>query len=115
MRLRGNNPSSAYPEHVGILQVCLRVALLSVDEVREFRWVAKEEDRRVVEDPIPVTLFRPEFNREASGVASRTSGPMINHGKLTENRLSYSLGRTTFATDRGETHRSTRFVSHLVE
>ena len=34
----------------------LRMSLLSVNEVGEFRRVTDEEDGGVVEDPVPVTL-----------------------------------------------------------
>lgn len=53
--------------------MCLRVALLGVDEVREFGGVAEEEDGGVVEHPVQVTLFSPEFDREASRVTSRAN------------------------------------------
>ena len=40
----------AYPEHVRILEMRLRVALLRMDEVRELGRVADEEDGGGVED-----------------------------------------------------------------
>jgi len=39
--------------HGGVLEIGLRVALLGVDEQREVARIAKEEDGRIVEDPIP--------------------------------------------------------------
>lgn len=36
------------PEHVVVLQVSLRITLLSVNEVWEFCWVTNEEDRSIV-------------------------------------------------------------------
>lgn len=59
------------PEHSGILQVGLWVALLGVDEERELSWVAQKEDGCVVVDPVPVALFRVELDGEAAGVAGR--------------------------------------------
>jgi hypothetical protein len=51
--------STAHPERIGILQVSLGVPLLGVDEVRELCGVPDEEDRSVVEHPVPVTFIRP--------------------------------------------------------
>ena len=58
------------PEHGGILQVGLGVTLLGVDEDRELGRVAKEENRSVVEHPVPVTLIGVELDGEATGIAS---------------------------------------------
>lgn len=45
------------PEHVSVLEMGLRVSLLSVDEVRELRGVADEEDGGVVEYPVEVAFI----------------------------------------------------------
>ena len=45
------------PEHVGVLEVRGRVALLRVDERREEDGVADEEDGRVVAHQVPVALL----------------------------------------------------------
>ena len=55
---------SAYPEHVGILEVSLRVTLLSVDEVRELGGVTNEEHRGVVENPVKVALLGLDLDGE---------------------------------------------------
>ena len=82
------------PEHVGILEIGLRIALLGVDEKREFRGVAKEEDRGVVhylqklkisgcgeimprrkprkaKYQIPIPLIRKELDGEPTRITSR--------------------------------------------
>lgn len=61
----------------------LGVTLLGVDEVGELCGIADEEDRSVIEHPIPVTLICPELDRKATGI---TSG----------------VGRTRLATDSRE-------------
>ena len=45
------------PEHGGVLEVRLRVALLRVDEQGEVDGVAEEEDGRVVVHPVPVACM----------------------------------------------------------
>lgn len=57
------------PEHSGILQVGLGVALLSVDEDGELGGITDEENRRVIEDPVPVALLCVELEGETPGVA----------------------------------------------
>lgn len=56
------------PEHICILEVCLWIPLLRVNENGEFGRVTKEEDGRVVEDPVPVSLLSVEFDGEAARV-----------------------------------------------
>ena len=65
------------PEHGGILQVGLWVALLCMDEDGELGGVTDEEDRGVVEDPVPVTLLGVELDRETSGVTSSVWGTLL--------------------------------------
>lgn len=48
-----------YPKHIGILQVGLGIPLLGVYEVGKLGRIANKEDRGVVENPVPVTLFSP--------------------------------------------------------
>lgn len=55
-------------------QVSLRVSLLGVDEVRELRGVAEEEDRGVVEDPVHVAFLGLQLDGEATGVTSGIGG-----------------------------------------
>lgn len=47
----------------------LRVPLLGMDEVRELGWVSDEENRSVVEHPVPITLFCPELDSKATRIA----------------------------------------------
>lgn len=49
------------PEHSSILQVGLRVTLLSVDEEWEVGGISEEEDGCVVVDPVPVALLSVEL------------------------------------------------------
>ena len=84
------------PEHIHILQVRLRVTLLSVDKVRELGRVAQEENRGVVKDPVPVALLRADLDRKPARVAR-------------------GIGRTRLATDGGEAHSDGRTVADLVE
>lgn len=65
------------PEHGGILQVGLWVALLSVDEEGELARLTEEEDGGVVVYPVPVTLVGVELDGEASGVTSRVSRTLL--------------------------------------
>lgn len=64
----------------------LGIPLLSVDEVRELGGVSDEEDRGIVEHPVPVTLVCPELGGEPTRIAS-------------------GVGRSRLATNGGETHR----------
>ena len=48
--------------HCSVLQVGLRVALLCMYKDRELRRVAEEEDRGIIEYPIPIALFSIEFD-----------------------------------------------------
>lgn len=56
------------PEHGGIFEVCLGVALLGVDEEGEIGRVTDKEDGRVVVDPIPIAFLCVEFDGEAAGI-----------------------------------------------
>lgn len=84
------------PEHIHVLQVRLRVTLLGVDKVRELGRVAQEENRSVVEDPIPVSFLGADFDRKPA-------------------RIARSVGRARLATDSGEAHGDGRTVADLVE
>ncbi len=48
--------------------MCLRVALLGVNEVGEFGGVADEEDWCIVENPVEVAFVGANFDSEAPGV-----------------------------------------------
>lgn len=77
--------SDEIPEHVGILQMSGRIALLGVDEAGEQDRVPDEEDRRVIADQVPDAVFGVEFNSEPSRIANRVRGSGLS-------------------TDRGESH-----------
>jgi hypothetical protein len=61
--------SPEVPSHIGIFQVCLRVSLLAVNEIRELDRVSDEEDRGVVSNHIIDTLFSIELDCESSRVS----------------------------------------------
>lgn len=84
------------PEHGGILQVGLRVPLLSVDENGELGRIPNEEDGSVVEHPVPVTLLRVEL-----------------HGKPT--RVPCTIRRALFSTNRRETSEHLGFLANTLE
>ena len=84
------------PEHGGILQVRLRVALLGVDEEWKLGWVAEEEDWGVVVDPVPVTFLCVELDGETAWVAS-------------------GIWRSLLTTDGGKTCHGLSLLSDLVE
>jgi hypothetical protein len=76
--------------------VCLRIPLLGVDEVGEFGGVTKEENRSVVEHPVPVAFVCPQFDSKATRIAS-------------------GIGRARFTTDGGETDSSANLLAHRFE
>jgi hypothetical protein len=84
------------PEHVGILEMGLRVPLLRVNEVRELGRVAKEEDRGIVEDPVPVSFLCSKLDREATGIPS-------------------TICRATLASNSGETNGGANLLANLLE
>ena len=55
--------------HGSIFEVGLGISLLGMDEDGEFGRVAKKEDGRIVEDPIPITFFGVEFEGKASRIS----------------------------------------------
>jgi len=59
------------PEHVRILKVCCRVALLCVNEAGKQDRVANEEDRCVVANQIPDAVIGVELDGKSSGIAGR--------------------------------------------
>jgi len=76
--------------------VGLRVTLLGVDEVREFGGISDEEDGRVVEHPVEVSLFRSDLDSKATGITG-------------------SIRRSRFTTDSGESDGGTVFLTDLGE
>ena len=60
--------TETHPKHVRVLKVCLRVALLGVNEMGELGGVAKEEDWGVVENPVEIAFVSANFDSEAPGV-----------------------------------------------
>jgi len=74
------------PVVAGAAHVGAGVTLDSVVEVREFEWIAQEEDRRVVADEVPVSLLGIELHRKAPNVPLSISGTALasNRGKTRE-------------------------------
>ena len=58
------------PEHVGILQVSNRVPLLRVDEAREKKRVADEENGSIVPREVPQSLVSVELHCKAARIPS---------------------------------------------
>ncbi len=56
------------PHHRGRLEVGLRIALLSMNEVAELQRIANEKHRGVVADYVPVAFFGVELERKPPGV-----------------------------------------------
>lgn len=56
------------PECIWVFQVCNRVSLLGVDEIWEQDRIPDEEDRSVVANNIPVSLFSVELDCKSSWV-----------------------------------------------
>lgn len=65
------------PEHGSILQVCLRISLLSMDEEGKLGGIAEKEDGGVVVNPIPVTLFSIELDGETTRIAGSIRGALL--------------------------------------
>jgi len=84
------------PEHVGVLAVSLGVSLLGVNEIRELGGVSDEEDGGVVTNHIPVTFFSVELDGKTSGI-------------------SFSISRTLFTTDSGESSENGSSLSDGVQ
>ncbi|EEQ41638.1 peroxisomal catalase [Clavispora lusitaniae ATCC 42720] len=78
------------PEHVGVLQVGLRVPLSRVDEVRELGRVTDEKHRRVVVHKIQVAFFRVQLGGETTRVSGRVSRPQLTaHSGETREHLGF--------------------------
>lgn len=84
------------PEHGGIFEVRLRVSLLRMDENGKFRGVAKEENRGVVEDPVPIAFVGVKLERKAS-------------------RIPGGVGRPLFAADGRKASNALRFLADAAE
>jgi len=85
-----------HPKHIRILEVSLRVSLLSVDEVGELGRVTNEENGSIIEYPIPVTFISPELESETTRVTS-------------------SISRTRFSSNSGETSCDADFLAYILE
>src|SRR6202035_4235113 len=88
-RLRRERPKVPY--HCWRLQVGLRHALLRVDKVAEFQWVADEENRRVVTHHVPIAFFGIELQRKPA-------------------RVTRCVRRTLFTADCGEANQHRRLL-----
>ena len=93
---RGRGNTTSYPEHVSIFQVGLGVTLLGMNKMGELGGISDEEDGRVVEHPIKVTLFSSDLDGKATGVTG-------------------SICRPEFTTDSGESDSGTVLLSDLRE
>jgi len=87
---------STHPEHVGILQMRLRIALLGMNKVGELGRVAKEEDGGIIEYPVEIAFISTNFD----GKAARITG---------------SVCRARLATNRGETNSGAGPVADFLE
>jgi hypothetical protein len=65
------------PEHGGIFEVGLWVALLCVYEERELGRIAQEKDRCIVVYPVPIPLLSIEFDGETSRVTGSVWGTLL--------------------------------------
>lgn len=65
------------PDHVGVLQVGLRIPLLCVDEGGEEEGVTDEEDGCVVADEVPVAVLSVVLHGEAARVTGRVRRPAL--------------------------------------
>jgi hypothetical protein len=77
--------------------------VIRVDKSRKERWVTNEEYWGVVENPIPVSLFRVEFDREPSRITGTISRALLssNRGKSGDEvrllpNMAEDFGRTLF-------------------
>ncbi|KPY54789.1 Peroxisomal catalase [Pseudomonas syringae pv. solidagae] len=82
--------------HLRALQIGLRQALLSVNEIREFQGVTDKEHRRVVTDDVPVTFLGVKLDRKAT-------------------RVTLGISRTTLAAYGGEAQENRRLLANRVE
>ena len=87
---------STHPEHVGVLQMRLRIALLGMNKVGELGRVAEEEDGCIVEYPVEIAFVSTNLD-----------------GKTT--RIAGSVCRARLATDRGETDSSAGSVANFLK
>jgi hypothetical protein len=71
------------PSGSSVVQVCLRITLLGVDEVWELNGVSDEKNGGVVTGHIPVTVLSVELDSETSGIAISICRPFLtcNSGK----------------------------------
>lgn len=58
------------PEHICIRKMSCRVSLMRTVQGRELNRIANEKDRRVVEDPVQVTLIRVDLHGPSVNIAS---------------------------------------------
>lgn len=65
------------PEHGGVFEVGLRVALLRVDEDGEVDRIPQEENGRVVEHPVEIALLSIEFDGKTCSFNQSVSVPLL--------------------------------------
>lgn len=57
------------PKHIWILQIGLRISLLSVNKIRELLRISDEKDRSIVSNHIPIPFFSIEFDCKSSRIS----------------------------------------------
>lgn len=90
------NETQEVPKHVSVLEVGLRIPLLSVDEIWEFWGVSDEEDGSVVSSHVVIALFGVELDGKSTWV-------------------SFRVGRAFLSSHSGETSEHGSPLPHLVE
>ena len=63
-----------HPKHVRVLKMCLRVALLGVNEVGELGGVTNEEDRGIVENPVEIAFVSANLDGKPTRIAGSVRG-----------------------------------------
>lgn len=84
------------PKHACILQIGLRIPLLGVNKERKLGGIPEEEDGRIVEYPVPISVFGVEFERKSS-------------------RIPRAIWRTLLSTDRREACNALRLLADFAE
>lgn len=84
------------PGSIGILEISTRIALLSVDKVRELGGITDKEDGRVVANNVEVALLSVELESKPT-------------------RITSSISAASLATDSGETSKHGRLFTNFTE
>jgi hypothetical protein len=81
------------PKYIGILQVCARITLLGVNEVRELDRITDEEDWSIVHNKIAVSFLRVKLYSKSTGIASCIG--RTGNGEAKDTRVSIMCAMTT--------------------